>query len=219
MHRQLEPELMDDPDGAAAYARADFRDSNNLFVDAVVGRATPALRTVLDLGCGPGDLTIRLAQALPDASFTAVDGSAPMIALARPAVSRLGLEGRVTLLQERLEALPLAAGTFDAVLSKDLLHHLPDPAVLWNAVARLARPGALVCVMDLVRPATPDRARAIVDAVAAHADEILRHDFYASLLAAFTPEEVRTQLAEAGLDLRVERVSDRHLLVEGQLAS
>ena len=217
MLRQLEPELMDDPDGAAAYARADFSDSNDVFVNAVVPRTTPALRTVLDLGCGPGDLTIRLARALAEVSFTAVDGSAPMIALARAAVSRVGLDDRVTLLEARLQALPLAAGTFDAVLSKDLLHHLPDPAVLWRAVTRLGRPGALVCIMDLVRPATPERARAIVDAVAAHADETLRQDFYNSLLAAFTPEEVRAQLTEAGLDLRVEEVSDRHMLIEGHL--
>jgi ubiquinone/menaquinone biosynthesis C-methylase UbiE len=217
MLRQLEPELMDDPEGAAAYARADFRDSNTLFVDALVRGAAPASRTVVDLGCGPGDLTIQLAQALPGMSFTAVDGSAPMIALARAAVTRAKLDGRVTLVQERLQALPLPAGTFDAVLSKDLLHHLPDPAVLWSTVARLGRPGAHVCVMDLVRPDTPERARAIVDAVVAHADEILRQDFYNSLLAAFTLDEVRGQLAAAGLDLRVDKVSDRHMLIEGRL--
>ena len=217
MLRQLEPELMDDPGGAAAYAKADFHDSNTLFVDAVVGRFTPDVRTVIDLGCGPGNLTIRLAEALPEVSFTAVDGSAPMIALARAAVNRSGLDGRVTLLQERLRALPLAAGPFDAVLSKDLLHHLPDPAVLWNTAARLGQPGALVCVMDLVRPDTPERARAIVDAVAAHADEILRQDFYNSLLAAFTLDEVREQLTAAGLDLRVDRISDRHMLIDGRL--
>jgi 2-polyprenyl-3-methyl-5-hydroxy-6-metoxy-1,4-benzoquinol methylase len=219
MTRRLEPELMEDPDGAAAYARADFRDSNDLFVTAVQQRATTDLRTAVDLGCGPGDLTLRLAGGLPDVSFTAVDGSAPMIALARSAVARAGLEHRVMLLQERLQSLPLRSGGFDAVLSKDLLHHLPDPSVLWTTVAHLGRPAALVCVMDLVRPPTLERARAIVDTVASGADEILRQDFYNSLRAAFTVDEVRAQLSAAGLDLRVERISDRHMLVDGHLTA
>ena len=44
--------------------------------------------------------------------------------------------------------------------------------------------------------------------------EVLRRDFYNSLLAAYRPEEVREQLDRAGLKrLRVEAVSDRHWLV------
>ena len=44
------------------------------------------------------------------------------------------------------------------MLSKDLLHHLPDPMVLWEEIKRLGRPGAAVYVMDLVRPATTEAA-------------------------------------------------------------
>jgi hypothetical protein len=46
---------------------------------------------------------------------------------------------------------------------------------------------------------------------------ILQQDFYNSLLAAFTPDEVRAQLAEAGLRLTVALAGDRHLLVKGTL--
>ena len=208
---------MDDPAGAAAYAQADFRDSNDLFLSAVLRLAPASLRSVVDLGCGPGDVTFRLAQALPDVSFIAVDGSGPMLALARAAATEKGFECRVTFVQERLQRLSLPLHRADAVLSKDLLHHLADPAVLWNTVTRLGRPGALVCVMDLVRPDTPDDARAILEAVAAPADEILRQDFYSSLLAAFTPEEVRAQLSSVGLDFHVERIGDRHMLISGRL--
>ena len=45
---------------------------------------------------------------------------------------------------------------------------------------------------------------------------MLRHDFYASLCAAFTPEEVRQQLEDAGLAaLDVNVISDRHLTITG----
>jgi len=216
MERQLEPELMDDPAGAAAYARADFHDSDDLFVAAVRRCTESNVRTVLDLGCGPGALTIRLAQALPGVSLTAVDGSAAMIALARDAVQRAGLDTHVTLLQERLQDLRLPAGAFDAVLSKDLLHHLPEASTLWTTVARLARRDAAVCVMDLIRPDSQEAARQIVDRVAGSADPILQQDFYNSLGAAFSLEEVRAQLASAGLPLRVETIGDRHLLITGR---
>jgi hypothetical protein len=46
--------------------------------------------------------------------------------------------------------------------------------------------------------------------------EILKRDFYNSLLAAYRPDEVRGQLSEAGLDfLEVDVVSDRHFVVWG----
>jgi hypothetical protein len=69
--------------------------------------------------------------------------------------------------------------------------------------------------MDLLRPETHEGARRIVDAVAANADPILREDFYNSLCAAFSLDEVRGQLTAASLDLRVTQVSDRHMLIAG----
>src|SRR5678815_4816262 len=101
---------------------------------------------------------IRLARALPDLRITAIDASAPMIALARAAVMTEGLSDRIELVQGYVPGVALNALSFDAVLSKDLLHHVPDPSVLWKEIARLARPGAVVYVMDLVRPATREEA-------------------------------------------------------------
>jgi hypothetical protein len=63
MERIVEPELMDDEAQARAYAEADFEEPNARFVALYrefVG-ALPAGAAVLDLGCGPGDITLRLA--------------------------------------------------------------------------------------------------------------------------------------------------------------
>jgi hypothetical protein len=58
----------------------------------------------------------------------------------------------------------------------------------------------------------------LVETYSADEPRLLRRDFYNSLLAAFTPVEVRSQLRRAGLrELKVEAVSDRHLLVFGQV--
>lgn len=217
MERILEPELMDDERQSVAYARADFGASNQSFVDGLTRDFPRPLRSAVDIGCGPGDVDIRLARAATDLVITALDGSAPMIALASEAVRAAGLEQRIRLVCARVPTTILGDHAFDAVLSKDLLHHLPDPSVLWTEVARLGRPAAVVYVMDLVRPPSPEAARRIVDAAAGSEDPILQADFYNSLCAAFTVDEVRGQLADAGLDLRLTLAGERHLLASGLL--
>jgi ubiquinone/menaquinone biosynthesis C-methylase UbiE len=218
MERIPEPEeLMEGQEQALAYARADFSTSNQWFVDHLVAAFPAHLHRVLDLGCGPGDVMIRLARAKPEARITAVDGADEMVRLAREAVAAAGLAERITPVQGYIPGLPLTAGGFDAILSKDLLHHLPDPAVLWQEARRLGRPGAAVFVMDLFRPASPEAARAIVARVAGSEHPVLQEDFFNSLCAAFTADEVRAQLAAAALPLDVAPVSDRHLLIHGLL--
>ena len=215
MERVLEPELMDDELQSIAYAKADFSTSNQLFVDGLNRDFPHLLRTAVDIGCGPGDVVIRLARARPNLHITAIDGSAPMITLARGAVMMAGLGDRITLMQGYVPGVELKTHSFDAVLSKDLLHHVPDPSRLWTEVKRLARPGAAIYVMDLVRPPTREEAGRIVERVAAREDPILREDFFNSLCAAFTVDELREQVAAAGLNLDVRQISDRHALISG----
>jgi ubiquinone/menaquinone biosynthesis C-methylase UbiE len=218
MERVLEPELMEDVQQALAYARADFSTSNQWYVHQLLADYPGDLHTALDIGCGPGDVMLRLAAAAPNLHITAVDGSAPMIELARKAARAAKLESRITFLQSRIPGLPLAHRSFDAILSKDLLHHLPDPLVLWKEARRLGKPGAVVYVMDLVRPASARAARTIVETIAGDEHPILKDDFYASLCAAFTLDEVHAQLEQAQLPLSAAAVSERHMLIKGVLS-
>jgi SAM-dependent methyltransferase len=208
---------MDDEQQAIAYAHADFSTSNQLYVDSLVRDFPTHLCTVVDIGCGPADVVIRLAKAAPEARITALDGSGPMIALGRSAARAADVDDRLALLHTRIPGPPPASQSFDAVLSKDLLHHLPDPGVLWKEVKRLGRPGAAVYVMDLVRPDSEETARAMVKEGAGSEHPILQHDFYQSLLAAFTMDEVRAQVTAAGLDLTVAPIGVRHMLIKGTL--
>ena len=217
MERRPEPELMDDEQQSIAYAQADFSTSNQLYVDSLVRDFPTHLGSVVDIGCGPADVVIRLAKAAPQARIVALDGSGPMITLGRSAARTAGVDDRLTLLHTRIPGPPPASQSFDAVLSKYLLHHLPDPSVLWNEVKRLGRPGAAVYVMDLVRPDSEETARAMVTEGAGSEHPILQHDFYQSLLAAFTMDEVRAQVTAAGLDLTVAPIGVRHMLIKGTL--
>ncbi len=208
---------MDGEAEAAAYARADFSDSNQAYVADVLKSFPSQLVNVVDLGCGPGDIAIRLGRAATSAHITGVDGSRAMLQIARAALRSAALERRVKLLEGRIPGVALTAGTFDLVLSKDMLHHLPDPQVLWHEVRRLGRPGAAVCVVDLCRPESPAAAHEIVERVSGGEHPLLKTDFYNSLCAAFTAAEVRAQLAVAGLSLAVSQLTERHLRVKGHL--
>jgi len=216
MHRILEPEVMDDPEQASAYAQADFERENQEFVERFLA-AFPDLTEghIVDLGCGPADIPIRLARALPRCRITGIDASLPMIRLGEQAIIDAGLVDRITLQCERIQSLVLPE-LVDAVVSNSLLHHIPNPLRFWLAVKQLARPGGYALVMDLLRPASTDDAAALVDQYAANEPAILRRDFYNSLLAAFTEDEVAAQLAEMNLSrLLIDVPDDRHWLVGG----
>jgi len=215
MRRVLEREIMDHEEQAVAYARADFSSSNQVFVDKLLEDYSARLKNVLDIGCGPADVPIRLAKARPDIKITAVDASDSMIRLAQEAVSQAGLKGKIKLIKGRVPGLALGDYRYDAILSKDLLHHLPDPLVFWDNVKALAKGETVIYIMDLFRPPTREVARDIVESVSATEPPILKEDFYNSLLAAFTVEEIKEQLHKAALALEVAQVSDRHLLVKG----
>lgn len=214
---------MDDPVHARAYAAADFAEPHQRVVDAFgvrfAGFGAHGARRVLDLGCGPGDVTVRFARAHPTATVLGVDGAEAMLALGRRRVRAEGLGHRVRL--ERMH-LPVPPGTwsgrpFDAVVSNSLLHHLHDPAVLWETVMDAAGPGSAVFVADLRRPADLAGVDALVARYAADEPEVLRRDFRASLRAAFTPDEIVAQVTAAGLGhLCVEVEGDRHVVVWGR---
>jgi SAM-dependent methyltransferase len=221
MERILEPELMDDAAQARAYAEADFEAPNAAFValyQEFVGRL-PAGAAVLDLGCGPGDIALRIAAWDPVIEVDALDGSAAMLAFGEAALAAEPMRGgRVRFIRGLVPDAALPRAAYDAVVSNSLLHHLHDPDGLWRMISDRAAPGAAVLVMDLMRPASAPAAAALVETYAAGEPEVLRRDFYNSLLAAFEPGEVRAQLDAAGLaHFSVSEASDRHLVVRGRL--
>jgi SAM-dependent methyltransferase len=220
MQRVPEPELMDEAEQAQAYAQADFTEPNERFVGYFEAEFPEFVHgSVLDLGCGPGDIVLRLAGRRPGLVVHGLDGSTAMLHFASERLLETpSLGGRVQFIEGVLPGAALPLPAYDAVISNSLLHHLHDPAVFWDAVREAAAPGAAVLVMDLFRPESEAEVQAIVERHAAQEPEVLKRDFLASLRAAFEPDEVRAQLHAAGLDgLEVRTVSDRHVLVVGRL--
>lgn len=220
MKRIPEPELMLDADQARAYADADFEAPHAHCTALLLERVAPLPETgtAVDLGCGPGDIALRVARALPRWRVVGLDGSPAMLACGAEAVARAGLGDRVALREALLPVSGAAGAPFDLVFSNSLLHHLADPSVLWGSALALGRPGAPLFVMDLLRPSSPEAVRALVARYAGGEPPVLRRDFEASLHAAWSLAEVRRQLVDAGLaSIELEAVSDRHWIAWGRL--
>jgi ubiquinone/menaquinone biosynthesis C-methylase UbiE len=218
MTRTPEPELMTDHEQAAAYAAANFAEVNEPIAGWFQARfpsLAPGAR-LLDIGCGTADMTIRLVHAYPGITALGIDGSEAMLLLGRDLVNKAGLTSRIVLEQRYFPEAALETAGFDAVTANNLLHHVSDTVSFWSGARRCAKPGAPILVADLRRPPDPDAAARMVEQYAWRAMPPLRRDFLNSLHAAYTAEEVRQQLRDAGMPgFTVEEAGPLHLVVWG----
>ncbi|MGH7447985.1 MAG: class I SAM-dependent methyltransferase [Longimicrobiales bacterium] len=111
---------------------------------------------ILELGCGSGNASLRLAGQWPDAEFTFVDGAPAMLELTRarlqdrfPAIAR-----SARFVAERFEDLTLEPRTIDVVIASLSLHHVADVSVVYRQVAPALVSGARLVMLDGVRGAT-----------------------------------------------------------------
>ena len=218
MLRITEPEIMDDEEQVRAYSLADFEEPHSQFI-RLLGEKLPSLPATghaLDMGCGSGDITRRFSLAYPDWKIDGIDGSRVMLTVAREMAIDEGMEERLNFMKVLLPASPPPGCDYDLIFSNSLLHHLSDPAVFWASLADWSGQNTHVFVMDLMRPENPQQAQAMVQRYSAEEPEILRTDFFNSLLASFEPEEITEQLGKASLtQLQLEIASDRHFIVWG----
>lgn len=99
---------------------------------------------VVDVGCGPGALTVELVARLGPSSVAAADPSEPFVAAARARLPKVDVR------RAPAESLPFAGDEFDAALAQLVVHFMTDPAAGVGEMARVTRPGGVVaaCVWD-----------------------------------------------------------------------
>ena len=221
MERIVEKELMDDPKHAIAYANADFEKINNRVIE-IFDIEFPDIEikgTILDLGCGPGDITFRFAKHFPDSTVIGIDGAAIMIELANQQKCReTEFLGNIKFIEAEIPVAPIPGIPYDLIVSNSLYHHLHDPEVLWKTILDYGSSGTKIFIVDLFRPDSKERADWLVNEYSGNEPEILKKDFYNSLCASFEPAEIEQQLSNIGLtNLSVKIVSDRHLIIYGEV--
>jgi SAM-dependent methyltransferase len=169
-----------------------------LGIDELIGQSNDA--HILDVGCGVADLPLAIVRNAQQRQLrrlvTAIDLHGATTAIAR---RRTEANPAIGVLRANALTLPFADGTFDVALLSLTLHHLESdqlvPAV--RELARVARRG--VVVNELHRTRLNYLGARFLAATLWRRRPITRHDGPLSVLRAFTPEELLTIGAAAGL--------------------
>ena len=106
---------------------------------------------ILDVGCGFGGTLLTLAENFPDAQCVGIDMSDPLLELARQAAEAQGLEQRVVFEKADGQEIPYPDGSFDVVISTNVVHHVADPLAMLNEIERVLAPGGMLYIADIRR--------------------------------------------------------------------
>jgi ubiquinone/menaquinone biosynthesis C-methylase UbiE len=224
--RVPEPEVMDDSGEVEAYSSAAAQAYLNKIDDTFVAHVERLLRTrsarsaggyALDIGCGPGQIALKMAQRLPGWQFSGVDRSPNMVRQAIAARDELtqrtgdDLASRVTFSVGDGNNLAFADASMDLVICNSVLHHLEQPVRLFAEMARVAGPRGMILLRDLRRPsrlAYPLQVRWY----GRHYSGLMYKLYCDSVRAAYTPEELAALLRDSALrDARIFTLGRTHL--------
>jgi len=117
---------------------------------SMIRRHNPA--DILDVATGTGDLAITLARRLHPRSVTGIDLSDHMLDIGRRKVSAAGLDGVITMQRADCLALPFGDNSFDCVTVAYGVRNFERLADGYREMARVLRPGGLLCVIELSTP-------------------------------------------------------------------
>jgi ubiquinone/menaquinone biosynthesis C-methylase UbiE len=210
LQRILEVEVMDTAEEAYDYDAMDHAAVNRVFVADFLS-VWNGQNPILDVGAGTAQIPIELCHQAPAAQVVAIDLAEHMLAVGRDNVRRAGLESQVRLERQDAKRMTFAAGSFAAVVSNSIVHHIPEPAAVFSEMVRVAAPGGLLFVRDLLRPGDDATLHGLVDRYAAGANEHQRQMFADSLHAALALDEVRGIVAALGFEpAGVQQATDRH---------
>ena len=207
--RVPEPMVMDDPESVAHFHEGGLLNPGMQAVYDFGARAIDALLPLngrlLDLGVGSGRALSAIVQRRPDLRVTAVDLAPNMLATAKQLFYEQNLGEQIELVNADITALPdqLVSGDWDAVSCMWTLHQLPMLADLRAALRQIAavrhQNDAAVWISDFQRLRDPSATEAMLQCVDPLSPLILRKDAMASEAAAFTTDELASELAVAEL--------------------
>ena len=211
--RLLEPEVMDTPAEAQGYDAMDHTAPNRAFVDRL--HHLRAAGKMLDLGTGPGHIPLLIAAENPSAKIMAVDLSLEMLLIARAKLAATTFAHRIEFQLADVKALPFDDHSFHTVFSNTILHHIPQPLAMLSEAWRVLKPGGVLFIRDLYRPASESRLDELVALHTVGCDAHQRRMFRDSLHAALTPDELRTLAREAGMSgVEIVVDTDRHMSLQ-----
>ena len=216
MRRTPESELMESTEQARAYSCADFSESNNIFVNNLFRESKVNDKTkILDIGCGDGEIPIQIFKR-KNCDITAVDGSEAMLDEFYKKVKNNKITN-IKIMNSLIDDQLLVDSKFDIVMSNSLVHHINDIKSFWKNLIRLTDNNGIILCMDLQRP---DDESSLINLLQTYGGNnlTLKKDFENSLRAAYTIDEIKSQLNEINkISFTIKPVSDRHFFVSIRL--
>ena len=217
--RVLEPEVMDDAEEVDAYLDGVATAHLDRMDDTFVTSALTKLRgrgpwRALDLGTGTGAIPVKMVLRRPGLFMVGLDRSAAMLLSARRRGREADVQDRLRFKKADGRRLPFPDRSLDLVVCNSVLHHIPDPAQVFDEIARVLKRDGALFIRDLRRPHPSVIRRHIREHGRYYRGTMLRL-FSDSVRAAFTESELKGVVARSGLRrARVRRMFATYLVVE-----
>ena len=231
MERVPEPELMEEKEQVISYDEADFSEGEvNLIkqINHYLLRKDISLGKkdlIVDLGCGPGNISEKLAIKWPNTEVVGIDGSKEMIL-------RAEYNKNISNNKEKLKNLiyicsdikDIKSNNFllkkriSLLVSNSLIHHITYLEDFFNIIRSLSSKVTVNFHKDLKRPFNEKTALELKAQCSTKYNEILTNDYYASLKASYTFKELKNFTLENDLSsLDVFEDGDKYLIVYGNV--
>jgi len=231
MERIPEPELMENREQVISYDEADFSEEEVKLINQInhyLLRKNLSLNEkdlIVDIGCGPGNISERLAIKWPNNEVVGIDGSKEMIL-------RAEYNKKISANQRNLKNLRyicsdikdikstnfLFKKEISLLVSNSLIHHINNLEEFFNTIKSLSGRMTVNFHKDLKRPLDEKSALKLKAKCSAKYNEILTNDYYASLKASYSFKELKNFTLENDLtSLEVFEDGDKYLIVCGNL--
>tara|TARA_Y100000589_G_C27072171_1_gene595890 strand:+ start:42 stop:731 length:690 start_codon:yes stop_codon:yes gene_type:complete len=211
MDRKAEPELMNTKDQVDSYSEADFSYEENKFIRFIRNTLKKnkinlnRSDLIVDLGCGPGNMSEKLSLEWPNVPVIGIDGSKEMILKAE---SRKNLHPKklnnLIYLYKDIKDIKLTDITnkkkITLLISNSLIHHLTHIDEFFECIISLSSKETLNFHKDLVRPLNEKSALKLKAECSLQYNEILTNDYYASLQASYRANELKDFILKKNLN-------------------
>lgn len=152
---------------------------------------------VLEVGPGPGYVSIEMARLLPEVEIVGLDLSETMIEIATRNADEYGVSEQVEFRQGDASEMPFEESSFDFIISCGSLHHWKEPTSVFEEIHRVLKPGGSALIDDLRRDAPEESAR---EWVSGHESRLMRWGAKHSFSEAYTAREIEGMLEDSAFE-------------------